>query len=51
MRNYKLKWTDPNGRQAQSVVSYSETSAEDRRAVLLKQGCTDIEIFEVQPGG
>lgn len=50
MKNYGLTWTDPDGTPRASVVSYDKASAEQRKAELEADGCTDVEVVETKPG-
>lgn len=50
MKNFGIRWTDPDGTAQASGVSYDKASAEDRKKRLAAAGATDIEIVEVKPG-
>jgi len=50
MKNYGIRWTDPDGTAQASGVSYDKASAEDRKKRLVAAKCEDIEIVEVKPG-
>lgn len=50
MKNFSLTWTDPDGTPRAAAVSYDKASAEDRKARLEAEGCTDVEVVETKPG-
>ncbi|MFF0515504.1 hypothetical protein [Streptomyces sp. NPDC004250] len=50
MQNYGLTWTDITGTPRSSAVAYDESSAQDRKADLVNDGCTNVEIVAVRPG-
>ncbi|MFF2101007.1 hypothetical protein [Streptomyces sp. NPDC058202] len=50
MKNFGLRWTEPDGTPRAAVVSYDKGSAEDRKKRLTAAKCKDIEIVEVKPG-
>ncbi|MGQ4464623.1 hypothetical protein ACN6LC_003716 [Streptomyces violaceoruber] len=50
MQNYALTWTDPTGTPRSSAVAYDQPSAQDRKAALEGDGCTNVQILAVRPG-
>jgi hypothetical protein len=50
MNSYSFTWTDPAGHHRASAVAYDKASADRRRTELENEGCTDIEVVEVDPG-
>ncbi|WP_372344770.1 hypothetical protein [Streptomyces sp. KL116D] len=50
MTNLGLTWTDADGKNHASAVSYDKKSADDRKRDLETAGCTDIEIHTLTFG-
>lgn len=50
IENYGMRWTDANGVPRASAVSYSKASADDYKARLEADGCTDVEIEATKVG-
>ncbi|WP_420032198.1 hypothetical protein ACN2WE_04890 [Streptomyces sp. cg28] len=50
MQNYGIRWTDAEGKEHASAVSYDKASAEDRKAELVAAKCKDIEILPTKVG-
>jgi hypothetical protein len=50
MKNYGIRWTDPDGTPRASAVSYDQSSADHRKTRLEADGATDVEIAETKPG-
>jgi hypothetical protein len=49
MKSFKVLWTDGTGVRRASVVSYSATSAEDRKQRLVAEKMNDVVIVPVFP--
>ncbi len=50
MDDYGLTWTDAEGRNHASVCHYDKKSADDRKAELEADGCTNVEVVPVKVG-
>lgn len=50
IENYGMRWTDVNGVNRASAVSYNKASADDCKARLEATGCTDVEIAATKVG-
>ncbi|EFL19438.1 hypothetical protein [Streptomyces sp. C] len=47
-KSYKVLWTKDDGTPMESVVSYDEPSAEERRAELEASGAADVRVVPFQ---
>lgn len=50
MDDYGLTWTDADGRNHASVCHYDKKSADDLKARLEADGCTNVEVVSVKVG-
>ncbi|MFF4552676.1 hypothetical protein [Streptomyces sp. NPDC001422] len=50
MKNFGIRWTDPDGTPRAAGVSYDRGSADDRKKRLTAAKCDNIEIVEVKAG-
>lgn len=51
MKNYRIRYTRPDGEQRVTAVSFDRPSAEERKSRLESDGNTGVEIVIVKPGG